>query len=328
MNARPAALLLVALAALTLTAADAQSRPRTRTVRLSYTATVPSVPPGTRALDLWLPCPATDLNQTIHDITVRSTAPATLTRPAEHGNRFLHVRVDAARAPLTVGYDVVVTRAENAGHPAALSPAERARYLAAEPLVPLDGPVRAFAESAVRGVRGEAAKARALYERVTATLKYDKSGTGWGRGDALFACDAKRGNCTDFHALLIGAARSQGIPARFAIGFSLPEQPGSGEIAGYHCWAELHVAGRWVPVDSSEAAKALATGNRARKDYFYGHHDEHRVELTRGRQVVLRPKQQGPPLNFCVYPYAEADGRAVEGLEGKVSFADLPAGSQ
>ena len=29
--------------------------------------------------------------------------------------------------------------------------------------------------------------------------------------------DEKRGNCTDFHALIIGAARSQGIPARFAI---------------------------------------------------------------------------------------------------------------
>jgi transglutaminase-like putative cysteine protease len=44
-------------------------------------------------------------------------------------------------------------------------------------------------------------------------MRYDKTGTGWGRGDVLYACDAKKGNCTDFHSLFIAMARSQGIPA-------------------------------------------------------------------------------------------------------------------
>jgi len=149
-------------------------------------------------------------------------------------------------------------------------------------------------------------------------MKYDKSGTGWGRGDALYACDARRGNCTDFHALLIAMARSAGIPARFSIGLPIPRPRGSGEIAGYHCWAEMYVDGRgWVPVDSSEASK-----DPARREYFFGHHDEDRLEFSRGRHLTLEPAQQGPPLNFFVYPYAEVDGRPHEAIDRKFTFTD------
>ena len=48
----------------------------------------------------------------------------------------------------------------------------------------------------------------------------------------MHTCYGKRGNCTDFHALLIGMARSAGIPARFAIGLPIPESRRSGEIPG------------------------------------------------------------------------------------------------
>jgi transglutaminase-like putative cysteine protease len=150
-------------------------------------------------------------------------------------------------------------------------------------------------------------------------MKYDKSGTGWGRGDALFACDAKRGNCTDFHALVIGMARTAGLPARFAVGLPLAKSRGRGEIGGYHCWAEIHVKDRgWVPVDASEAAK-----DPTRRDYFFGHHDENRLEFSRGRHLNLTPAQQGPPLNFFVYPYAEVDGKPLETIDHTFTFADI-----
>ena len=76
-----------------------------------------------------------------------------------------------------------------------------------------------------------------LYDNIVTTLLYDKSGKGWGRGDATYACDIRTGNCTDFHSLFIGEARSLGIPARFIMGLPLPEGRSQGVIPGYHCWA-------------------------------------------------------------------------------------------
>lgn len=296
-----------------------EALPRSRTFVLTYRATVRHLPEGAKALDLWLPLPRTDRNQTIHRLAVDAPGPLTIGRETRFGNHCFHIRVEAPEAPVAVTLTVEATRKEDTGGDLVLSDEERSLSLRDEPLVPLDGPVRQLALEATGGLTTDAEKARAVYEKVVGMMRYDKGGTGWGRGDALFACDAKRGNCTDFHALVIGMARSVGIPARFAIGLPLPEERGSGEIPGYHCWAELYIDGRgWVPVDASEASR-----HPARRDYFFGHHDENRLEFSRGRDLRLVPPQQGPPLNFFVYPYAEVDGRPHEAIDRKFLFRDL-----
>jgi transglutaminase-like putative cysteine protease len=165
-------------------------------------------------------------------------------------------------------------------------------------------------------------KARAIYDYVLANMKYDKSGTGWGRGDTMWACDAKRGNCTDFHSLFISMARSQEIPSRFEIGFPIPAGKHDGEIPGYHCWAEFYANSKgWVPVDISEAWK-----DQARREYFFGAYDVNRVQFTMGRDLVLSPAQAGEPLNYFVYPYVELSGKKYENVSNRFSFADVNAG--
>ncbi len=317
-------LILLILPPSTTEAADGPLR--SRTFELTYRATVKDVPEGAKALDLWLPLPQTDRNQTIHRVTVDAPGPVTIGREGRFGNQCVQVRAKPPDGPLTVTLTIEATRTENAGGEEALTAEDRAGYLKAEPLVPLDGPVRALAEEATRGLTTDDAKARAIYEKVTGMMKYDKTGTGRGRGDALFACDARRGNCTDFHALIIGMCRSVGIPARFAIGLPLPTARGLGEIPGYHCWAELYVKGRgWVPVDGSEAAK-----RPEKRGYYFGHHDEDRLEFSRGRHLTLVPDQRGERLNFFVYPYAEVDGKPHRAIDRRFSFADrrLPEGHQ
>jgi transglutaminase-like putative cysteine protease len=310
------AIVPVFLATLPASASD-QSR-KSRTFRLTYYATIRDIPGDAKTLEAWLPLPQTDPNQTIHQISINAPVPVTLGREPRFGSQSLHVRVNRPKAPVQITLVIEATRWENTGHAQPLHSEERKAYLAPEPLVPLDGPIRELAVETMKGLTSEDEKARAIYDKVTGMLKYDKSGTGWGRGDAVFACDAKRGNCTDFHALLIGMARSAGIPARFAIGLPLPESRGSGEILGYHCWAEVYVDGHgWVPVDSSEASK-----NPAKRDYFFGHHDENRLEFSRGRDLRLVPAQQGPPLNFFVYPYAEVDGKPYEAVDQKFTYTD------
>jgi transglutaminase-like putative cysteine protease len=291
-----------------------------RRFELTYRATVRGIPEGTQILDLWLPVPQSDRNQTIHRLTVDAPSPLSIGRESRFGNHCLHVRVQRPPAPISVTMTIDATRSENGGSNEPLGDEDRQRYLLPEPLVPLDGPIQALAVDATAGLVTEPEKARAIYEKVTGMMRYDKSGTGWGRGDALFACDARRGNCTDFHALVIGMARSLGIPARFAIGLPLPETRGSGAIPGYHCWAELYVRGQgWVPLDASEAVK-----QPARRAYFFGHHDENRLEFSRGRHLTLCPAQQGPPLNFFIDPYAEIDGKPHATIDRSFSFRDRP----
>ena len=56
-----------------------------------------------------------------------------------------------------------------------------------------------------------------------------------------------------YHAYFIALTRAVGIPARFAIGVTIPADKSEGTIEGYHCWAEFFADGRWIPVDISEA---------------------------------------------------------------------------
>ncbi len=190
--------------------------------------------------------------------------------------------------------------------------------LAPDKLVPTTGLPAQLAATATEGKTTTLDKARAIYDYVFDNMKYDKTGTGWGHGDVLYACNAKKGNCTDFHSLFMAMARSQGIPARFEIGFPLPDDKHSAELPGYHCWAEFFDSDHgWIPVDISEAWK-----HPVKKDYFFGAHDDNRVQFTMGRDLTLSPKQDGEPLNYFVYPYVEVAGKEYDNVSNAFSFED------
>jgi transglutaminase-like putative cysteine protease len=105
-------------------------------------------------------------------------------------------------------------------------------FLEPDRLVPVTGVPAQLAAQETKGATTPLEKAKDIYEYVFRTMKYDKSGTGWGHGDTLWACDAKHGNCTDFHSVFISMARAEKIPARFQIGFPLPADKHSAEIPG------------------------------------------------------------------------------------------------
>ncbi|MDO7849413.1 transglutaminase-like domain-containing protein [Hymenobacter sp. M29] len=315
--------------------ASAVPVPRSRTFALTVTATVPVPPPGTKTLDVWLPMPHSDGSQKVGNLTVAvnhsfdSKAHSKIEKGA-YGNQMYYLHLTTMpTAPMVVTMRGQITRREHlnlrANTPTAYVAREKpdpdlARWLAPDRLVPLDAKIKQQAQEVVAkaGAKTDLEKARAIYEHVVSTVTYDKTGQGWGRGDIYYACDARRGNCTDFHAIVIGYCRSLGIPARFSIGLPLPADRGQGEIKGYHCWAEFYTKETgWVPVDASEAAK-----NPDKRNYFFGAHDENRVEFTRGRDVELAPKQAGPPLNYFVYPYAEANGQPLEVVR-KYEFVDV-----
>jgi transglutaminase-like putative cysteine protease len=195
------------------------------------------------------------------------------------------------------------------------------RWIEPDTLIPTDGKIKELAVEVTGSQSGTVPKAKAAYDYFFTNMRYDKTGSGWGRGDAVWACDSKRGNCTDFHSPFIGVLRADGIPARFDIGFPLPEDKDKGDIPGYHCWAEFYANKTgWVPVDISEAWKA-----KEKQEYFFGSVDANRVQFSTGRDVTLSPKQDGPALNYFVYPYVEVDGKPYEKLDKQFSFEELKA---
>jgi hypothetical protein len=76
-------------------------------------------------------------------------------------------------------------------------------------------------------------------------------------------------------------------------------------------------------VDISEAWK-----DPKKYDYFFGSVDANRVQFSLGRDLTLKPKQDGSPLNFFIYPYAEVDGKPFDGISKKFSFQEAATRSQ
>ncbi len=302
--------------------------PASREFEFTYVARVPRSPEGAKQVRIWIPLPRPTAYQDIADLIVDSSVSFERHREPEYGNEYLYAEVPAEelREPLRVRLHFRATRREhrvalNRGNGtvvAAEKPPELARHLQPDRLVPVGGVIAALAEQETRGLEEPLEKARAIYDYVVSTMRYDKSGKGWGRGDAIYACNARQGNCTDFHALFIGMMRAAGIPARFEIGFPLPPQETSGEIGGYHCWAKFYVEPYgWIPVDASEAWK-----RPEKRDYFFGAHDPHRVFFTMGRDVRLNPAPESEPLNYFIYPYVEIDGQPFPAVETSFAFRD------
>jgi transglutaminase-like putative cysteine protease len=292
------------------------AEPKSRTFKFTYEVTVTGLAPGQEAR-IWLPVPQSTDDQEILKVEKSFPTEPSLNTETKLGNQmyYLAAKPDAdGNVPLRAVY--TVRRKEVKGETDKSLQEGLDKFLQSDALAPADGKHLQLIEGK-RLPDDPMDKAKDLYELVNGMMRYAKEGTDWGRGDVNWVCDSKFGNCTDFHSLFIALARSQKIPARFEIGFAVPEKRGAGDIAGYHCWAKFKPEGKgWMPVDISEANK-----NPKMKDYYFGNLTEDRVAFTTGRDLTLAPKQDGPPLNFFVYPHVEVGGKPYPADKVKRKFA-------
>ena len=297
--------------------ADLQSRSFT----FNYGATINQVPKGAK-VRVWFPIAQSNAQQKVSQTSTDVPAELKTNQDKKYSNNigFFEVESDpAVPIKFAVGYQVQRAQASVENVASGLSDAEKANFLTANSLVPIDGkPQEQFgnlklpAESMAAGEE--------IYNLVEEHMKYDKSQPGYGNGDAAWACDSKTGNCTDFHSLFISLARSNSIPARFEIGFPLPADKTEGKIGGYHCWAWFFAQGKgWAPVDISEADK-----HPELKDFYFGKLTADRIAFSTGRDIELVPKSASGPLNYFVYPHVEVDGEVwpKEKIALEFSFKD------
>ncbi len=267
-----------------------------------YRATLPELTDNTR---MWIPMPTTDSFQTVEVKSIKAPGQQKILQEHEHGNSVLFLTLGPEDSGKTVELRFQIQRIDKGVYTAQTPTPEQ--YLNPERLVPANEEFRSIAEKVVVGKKGNLVRARALYDHVIERMRYMKFGSGWGKGDAVYACDARTGNCSDFHSYFIALSRSVGIPARFGVGAAIPSERNEGRIDGYHCWAEFYTDGRWWPIDITEGDKCSSLST-----YYFGHHPANRIELSRGRDLIVDPAPASGPINFLAYPVLEIKGKPTK----------------
>lgn len=268
-----------------------------------YTVLIPDLSGPAK---MWIPIAQSDEFQEVEILSINYPGKHRNLEDPVNNNTIVFLELGPEDSGKSVEISYLVNRKEKGPYEAE-SP-DPAVFLGSNILMPKGGRFEEIAKEALGPKIRDShlIQARALYDYIIETMRYMKFGD-FGRGDSNYACDSKTGNCSEFHSFFISLARSVDIPARFAIGASIPSDRNEGGIDGYHCWAEFYADGKWWPVDISEANKytALAT-------YYFGRHPANRIELSRGRDLEVSPGPTSGPINFLAYPYLEIDGKEVK----------------
>jgi transglutaminase-like putative cysteine protease len=312
--------------------------PAERVVRLTFDCEIAELPPGARSVDFWVPMPSSNQRQTIKLLNARDLGAGRFTEDKVFGNRLYYRRFHipavagdekakaGRRAPikLTLVYDVHVREETVAAAKQLISTradvpgGKFVPYLAETRMIPIKGRITDLALG-IQLPDGEPLRAgRKLYDHLVDTMTYNYLARGAGKGDAVWACDSKTGDCTDFHSVFIGLCRWRGIPADHVFGLPMPPEKAEGDIKYCHCWAQFWVAGvGWVPIDASRANKYPKD-----RDYYFGTLGSTWVTLAHGRDLVLEPPQKGGPINMLDGPVAEVDGKPFEGVRWSAHYKD------
>jgi transglutaminase-like putative cysteine protease len=303
--------------------AFAQSPP-VRNLRLTYTCEVDRVPQDAKVVDLWIPMPSDNERQTVRLLNPNELRAGRFTVDKKFGNRIYYRRFEGpfaatekpAGMKVELVYEVefhkhVVQAAKKLiSTEQAVPPPEMAAYLGDSKMIPIKGRISQLAQE-IKLAPGEPLRAgRQIYDYLVDTMTYNYKAPGAGTGNAVWACDSKTGDCTDFHSVFIGVCRWRGIPADHVFGLTIPPHKSEGETRDFHCWAQFWVAGvGWIPLDASRGNKFPRD-----RDYYFGTLGSTWLTLTHGRDVILEPPQRSAPINMFETPYAEIDGQPTKDL--------------
>jgi len=324
--------LLTALLAACASKASADL-PTVRNLRLNFKCEIGELPTGARTVDLWIPIPPTNDRQIVKLLNEHELIAGRMTQDRTFGNQLYYQRFDVAdrKLPMKVElvYDVEVREATVDAAKQLIStspevPAEEfAPYLRETTMIPIKGRITDLART-MKLPEGEPLRTgRAIYDHLVDTMVYNYLAPGAGKGNAVWACNSKTGDCTDFHSVFIGVCRWRGIPADHVFGLPLPPEKPEGVAKHCHCWAQFWVASvGWIPIDASRANKFPKD-----REYYFGTLGSTWLTLAHGRDVVLEPPQQGPPINMLHGPVAEVDGKPFEGIRWTAHYKDQQSGT-
>eukprot|EP01022_Parablepharisma_sp_SALTPOND_P014790 TRINITY_DN2051_c0_g1_i1.p1 TRINITY_DN2051_c0_g1~~TRINITY_DN2051_c0_g1_i1.p1 ORF type:complete len:1642 (-),score=446.74 TRINITY_DN2051_c0_g1_i1:4346-9271(-) len=294
----------------------------------------PNVLPDSKVVNLWAPYPVSNAAQKITDMNVQTNADdSAVYRDSNSGALFLYNGwTEITDAPeMVMSFHVELGSREvgelkDSDAPVPAPIAEK--YLASTPQVPADR----FKEQAAEITDGKTTileKAKAVYDWTVENTFRDPEVKGCGLaqpGRTLTECKGG-GKCADLSAVFVTLARAAGVPSRDVYGLRLGDPKNGDVTSGFHCWAEFYLPGTgWVPVDPADVRKMMLVhdlkledkATNDWRDFFWGGDDLFRITLGKDSHgVVFTPKQQGEPLNYFMYPFAQVDGETLNYFDPK-----------
>ena len=294
-----------------------------RRAEVSYSVNL-NAPADAKVVRLWIPYPMSNVTQEVTDVVVKGNQTATgVYRESAFGNAALYAEWKDTKAPRILTYTFKVHRKERVtkDFPKMELPFSKAEYqkeLAPTRLANLQGPEKDLAEKITRGKTTNHEKASAIYDWIVENMHRDPNTKGCGIGDVDTLTRTLGGKCGDISSVYVAIARASGVPAREVFGIRIPSGKEGEMTKAQHCWAEWYSPGYgWVVVDPADVRKAILVRKITLEQvtplriYLFGAVDENRITFGTGRDLVLNPHQSGEPLNYFMYPYAEADGKTL-----------------
>lgn len=319
--------LLMLLAAVLAMAAPALAHSFAGTITMDFDLTAQ---PQGQEVRLWIPYPVSDADQDISAVTVSGD----FTESAVYTDRvfktpMLYARwaKEATARHLTFTFAAQrneVIRRDFPAHEAAWNPADYAPYLIPTALAPANGQITELAARITKGKQGVLAKARAIYDWTVENTYRNPDTRGCGRGDVCLLLKDPGGKCADISSIYVALARAAGVPAREVFGIRMGKKPSQEITTWEHCWAEFFLPGYgWVPVDPADVRKKMLVEKLELHDakteqyrrYFWGGIDAYRIRLAEGRDLTLNPAQQGAPVNYLMYPFAQVGETTIDWLD-------------
>lgn len=295
---------------------------------MSFDITV-DAPADAKVAKLWVPYPGDNIYQDIGKVRISGNySYQGIYREKDTGNLMLYAEwtepvKEQRKLTLTFNATSHLRAEKGATQKENNIPVDIQPFLASSEHIPTTGKIKETADKATKGKYNIAGKARAVYDWVVDNTFRDPNVQGCGIGDVEKMLTQKGGKCADISSVYVAVARAAGVPAREVFGIRIGKDDGVSDMTkGHHCWAEYYLPGAgWIPVDPADVRKAILEKKlddkgaaEYREKYFQGL-DPYRIALaTGGRDYLLSPKQDGGPLNYFMYPYAEVDGKPLEWL--------------
>lgn len=314
-----------------------------------------NIPKGAHQVRAWFVMPQNDPAQKVSNMKVESPYKHRIVKDSE-GNSLIYIEIDNPdKESFSVTNSFTVTRKEvrMSVDPKKTRPYTKTdikgmgKYIGQNKYIVIDEDIKKLANEIVGDEKNPVTASRKIYDwtlhNVDYWVKNPKDKKASKVGDSQYCLLSRTGNCTDFHSLYTAISRAAGIPTRLVYGsFFKAELDGKDKDQSYHCWVEFFAPKiGWIPLDVAIAdifdgefpltadntayvnlttADGYSGPDPAKVNYYFGSIEERRVTWTRGRDLVLEPKQAGEPVNAMSKAYVEIDGKESVDWSRKLTY--------